>query len=431
MLAILVALFLTPLAAPRPAWAEARIQQRPVVARSLTDDASFLRREAPGKEWQIVTKNENLHAGDLLLAWSDAALASTNGAVQVAVNGDMNGAAPIPVFETAVVLNSSRGVDLDLTLERGRIEITNTRDKGEATVRIRLRGQSGELVLAEPGTRVVVEMFSRWPKGVPFNKKAEPEASPALAVFLLVTRGEARLETAQRAYSLKAPPGPALVQGDTMAQTEPEAVYLKELPPWARGAETPQGKEIKAVAARFRALAVKKGIGGTMDDLLKSDDKADRRFAIFLLAAIDDLPRLSEAVVSSRPPDVWDSAVHAMRRWIGREPGQDMKLYQHLIDRRGFKPVEAETVLQLLHSFSDEDVAEPETYQTLIGLLDNEQLLIRGLANWHLVRLVPGGKNVGFNPSAPKEERAKAVQAWHKLLPSGKLPSDLKEKEEK
>lgn len=78
--------------------------------------------------------------------------------------------------------------------------------------------------------------------------------------------------------------------------------------------------------------------------------------------------------------------------------------------------------MNLLHSFSDADLALPETYETLIAYLDNEDLAIRGLAYWHLYRLVPVGQKIGYNPQAPKAERQQTIQEWQKLIPKGKLP---------
>jgi hypothetical protein len=411
--------------------AEQKAEKRVPVARSLAEDAAILRREAPGKEWHLVKQKEELHSGDLLILGPQAALVEANGAVRVTGRAELNGAAPFPVIETAVVLHAAKDVDLDLSLERGRIEITNLRKQGQAIVRIRIRNQSGDLVLAEPGTTVALEIYGRWPKGVPFRKDAKPEDGPALALFLIVLKGEAFVNTPEHAFALKAPPGPALLQGDGIDRTDPRPVYLEELPAWARGGETEQSKRLKAGCDRFRAMALKDGIGGALDALLKSDNPDDRRLAVYLMAATDDLQRLRDAIATAKSHDVWDAAVLAIRHWIGRQPGQDMILYNRLIELRKYTPVEAETALQLLHSFSDEDLAIPETYQTLIGLLDSDQMMIRGLAHWHLVRLVPGGKDLGYDPLAPKEARIKAIAAWRKHLPPGKTPADLVKMKEK
>ncbi len=79
-------------------------------------------------------------------------------------------------------------------------------------------------------------------------------------------------------------------------------------------------------------------------------------------------------------------------------------------------------MLTLLHSFGDEDLARPETYEMLLAYLGSDRLAVRGLANWHLYRLVPAGRKIGYNPLAPEEERARAIREWKKLIPSGQLP---------
>jgi hypothetical protein len=49
-------------------------------------------------------------------------------------------------------------------------------------------------------------------------------------------------------------------------------------------------------------------------------------------------------------------------------------------------------------------------------------LAIRGLAHWHLYRLVPPGRKIGFDPLAVAAKRAPDVAAWRQLIPTGKLP---------
>lgn len=140
------------------------------------------------------------------------------------------------------------------------------------------------------------------------------------------------------------------------------------------------------------------------------------------MGALDQLPQLGEAMRNAKHLDVWDNGVLALRHWIGRGPGQDLKLYQGLIDSKRYTPAQAATVLNLLHSFGEDDLAHPETYEALLKYMENDNLAIRGLAYWHLSRLVPAGKKFGFNPMAPKEEREKALKEWHNLIPEGKMP---------
>src|SRR5207302_3118068 len=97
----------------------------------------------------------------------------------------------------------------------------------------------------------------------------------------------------------------------------------------------------------------------------KSDDKLRQRGGIVLLGATDNLERLAEVVAQSKDPELWNQAIITLRHWIGRGAGQDLKLYQSLLEKRQMKPVHAETIVQLLHSFDDDALKRPETYETL------------------------------------------------------------------
>jgi hypothetical protein len=172
-------------------------------------------------------------------------------------------------------------------------------------------------------------------------------------------------------------------------------------------------------------------MGEVIDDLLKSDDAYKRKLGIMAAAALDDLDCLGKALREAKSPDVWENGVLSLRAWIGRGPGQDQILYKGLLEKTKLTPVQAETVMQLLHSFSDEDLDNPALYQTLIDYLGHDQLAIRGLAHWHLYRLVPAGQEFGYNPLAAKEERDKAIAKWKKLIPEGKMPPKTKPEEKK
>jgi hypothetical protein len=81
--------------------------------------------------------------------------------------------------------------------------------------------------------------------------------------------------------------------------------------------------------------------------------------------------------------------------------------------------------MQLLHFLSDEQRQDPETYQTLIDYLSLNQLVIRELAYWHLMRLAPDGVKFNYNPAAQTDDRKAAVDKWKKFIPEGKLPPPL------
>jgi hypothetical protein len=222
---------------------------------------------------------------------------------------------------------------------------------------------------------------------------------------------------------MHAPPGPALLEGDGIGHTDPAPRRLDKLPDWAaERADSEDVKKVKAGRAEFRELARQKSIPEALDQLLPSNNVVERKIAVALLGATDDIERLANSWTAALTPDILDNGVFVMRHWIGREPGQGQKLYQVLVDKSKLTPAQAETVLHLLHNFSDDELTQPETYETLIDLLASDQLVICGLAHWHLYRLVPAGRKIGYNPQASPEKRAFAVQEWRKLIPAGKLP---------
>jgi hypothetical protein len=84
--------------------------------------------------------------------------------------------------------------------------------------------------------------------------------------------------------------------------------------------------------------------------------------------------------------------------------------------------VQAETLLQMLHGFNEEEEAQPELYEVLINYLTSKHLALRSMAHWHLVRLVPAGRKIAYNPLDSKESWERAQTEWQKLIPPGKLP---------
>jgi hypothetical protein len=271
---------------------------------------------------------------------------------------------------------------------------------------------------------MALELYGRWPAGTVFTKDPGPKDVPVANLVFLVLRGDVLLKHDVHTHALKAPPGHALIEWDSVSGMDPAPHTLEKLPPWAEeGAEdAPLARKKKAILAHFRQEALKKGTDPALDELVASEDPADRRLAVFIMGALDDLPRLGRVLRESNHPDVWDNGVLALRHWIGRGPGQDQLLYRALIDSGKYSPANAEAIVQLLHSFGDNDLARPETYEALIDYLDSNVLPLRGLAHWHLIRLVPAGKKFEYSPLDPPEKRAAAVRKWKELIPSGKMP---------
>ncbi len=140
---------------------------------------------------------------------------------------------PSPVLESEVTLHDSRAYDLDFTLREGRVLLTNTKQKGAARIWVRLPGFAWQLTLTEPGSRVGLEIYGRWPRGVRFSKEPRSGEEPTKVFVLLMLQGQAQLQTDTHSYELLGPPGPALMTWDSVAGEASGPQSLKELPAWA------------------------------------------------------------------------------------------------------------------------------------------------------------------------------------------------------
>src|SRR6185312_15946650 len=106
---------------------------------------------------------------------------------------------------------------------------------GPATVRVRFWDQSWKITLDAKGTRVALELCGRWPAGSRFKvaAKGEPPAKPVATLMLLVVSGAGTVDLGGFTLGLKAPPGPALVEWDSVAGARPQTQKLEVLPEWA------------------------------------------------------------------------------------------------------------------------------------------------------------------------------------------------------
>jgi hypothetical protein len=425
--------------ADQPAGKPAKEEPRAVVAKSLAPAGTLLRRTAPDKPWEVIEPKADVSSRDLLLAMplSQATVESKNGAVRLLFWGNLPQVSPFPILESAVVLHDSKGADLDLSPQRGRVVLTNTKEKGAAQVRVRLPGTVWELSLSDPGTEVALEMYGRWPRGLPFQPDSREQ--PTLEMVLLVLKGGASLDNGNRQFTLKAPPGGAYFHWDSVAGNDDGPRRLVDLPSWTEKKlpETPEAKAAAAVLATVAKQMQSKRPDQAMTGLATlADEEKDavkagilRRSAVYGSAALDNLGPVVDAL-ADKHGDVRDAAVVALRAWIGRGPGHDRRLYDYLQDQKKFSKAHAAIGLELLHSFGDDDLARPETYEALIAYLRHTRPAVRELAAWQLYRLVPNGKDIAYDPSGTAEDLDKAYKAWKKLVPDGKLP-DLKKPEEK
>ena len=415
--------------------ASAGPEPRVAVGKCASPDGALLARESGGKDWRLTAHDGSVSSRDVLLALPGvrAAVDAEPRAVNLTLFGSMPQLSPSPVLESEVLLHDSRTYDLDVTLRKGRVVLTNTKEKGPAKIWLRLPGFAWQLTLLEPGTRVGMEVYGRWPIGAPFSPDPKPWDEPTKVVLLLMLHGKASLETESHAYDLSAPPGPAFMEWDSVAGEAAGPQSLKALPAWADPNVTvpAEGKAVEDAVEAYQVQLKKAGsaeaaLQALLEAAAKENDKPRaamlREFAVLGLGALDDTARVAELLADPHSADVRDAAVVALRMWIGAYSGRDLELYHLLQEQLGYTDRQAATVLDLLHTPFDRD--KPATYEALIRLLQHPKLAVRELARWHLYRLTPVGKDIAYDPAGSEDERDKAVKAWRDLIPPGQLPKE-------
>jgi hypothetical protein len=404
-------------------------KERVAVGKHVSATGMLLAREA-GKAWQVVKQGADVFSGDMLVGLPGAVIDSKNGGARLTLLSDLDGTSPFPVLEAAVVLHASTANDLDFTLDRGRVELGNRKAKGTAKVGARVRKETWELTLGEAGSRIGLEMYGRWPKGIFFSKDGKEE--PTAELVLIVLKGSVDVKLGTRQLGMSAPPGPAYFHWDSGAGADAGPQRLEKLPIWADpdAKPSPDAKERAARLEKFQKELAGKAPEAVIAGLLKSKNAGDLRVGAIALGATDNLAGLHDALNSTDSAELRDNAVMALRHWIGRKASQDLALYNLLVNEKKYPPAQAMIVLRLLHSFGEADTGRPETYEALIAYLTHDRLAIRELARWQLYRLVPATKDVPstmkaipYDAAAPVKDREAAQEKWRKLVPEGKLPT--------
>ncbi len=395
------------------------------VGTSLSAAGMLLRRDkVPGDEWafdwKAVGEKEGLKAEALYLGLPGAFIASKNGAVRMHLRTDID--SPLPVLEPAVILHESPDCDLDFTLDRGRVDVINQKKEGPARVRIRAWGSTWEATLEAPGATLSTSLLGRWRPGTSFKKDPGPRDVPVANMLFLVLAGEVDLKHAGTLLALSAPPGPAMIGWNNFIGMDPTPERLDKLPDWAEiprdEATRERVRKLLGIRDRLAEGIRTKGIGPTLDEFLESDDPLVRRVGVIYTGATDDLARMGKVIHESKDPGTFNDVVRVMRHWLGRAPGQDQRFYKGLIAVKNYKPVEAEGLLEMLFGFDEHQREQPALYEMLTNYLVEGRTSMRGLAHWHLVRLIPAGQKIPYDRMAPKPELEKARQEWLKLIPS-------------
>jgi hypothetical protein len=435
ILAGCLALFSLAIAAMTTEAAQPRAKEkvRTRVGSCSSKRGTLFARRGSDSAWQTLKPEGLVFSGDVLVALPGGLgeMESTNGAVRLSLAGNWPPTATPLLLESAVMVHAGKERDLDFTLERGRVRVKNLKKKGPVRIRVRFHGEQWDLTLNEPGAEVAVESLGGWRVAPRAFDKAVKGEKPESTVVLVVIQGEVDIKAGTNEYSLDAPPGPALYSWDTENGHRGPAP-LKELPTWARKtkpAEDKRAKTARAAVADLRQSLAKTEPRAALVKALADKKAARRELAVYCLGAIDDLSALLDALADEDHRDVRQAAIKELRHWLACGNDHPARLYQALLYKK-YKRGQAAIVMQLLFGFSPGQLARPETYALLIEYLKHGRLAIRELAHRHLLRLVPDGRSIAYDPAGSVRQRARAYAAWKKRIPDGEVPSERQEEKE-
>jgi len=340
--------------------------------------------------------------------------------------------------ESAVMLHKNKDVDVDVTLERGRLYLSNHKDKGPAVARLRFETQVWDVTLEEPGTEVVLDLLKRSQGKV----DASSERATLATLFLLVLQGKASLAVEGSYYSNLSRTGPAMFRWDNIgpglrgpgpADDEVRKPFAKVLP--VPNDAQGEGMELALKQLSQRMLPDKPPIVALQEVVFQTEPSMQHNLAIYCLGALDEIKELIKVLGST---DTFqrldrDTTIITLRRWLGRDPRNGPLLYDPvkktgLLVSSGqeYTDFQAETIAHLLYNLSP----DLESYELLANDVLSKKVAIAELAHWHLAHLpltreLPEIRT--FDATAPQPEREKLADAVRRLIaskqPRGPSPS--------
>lgn len=341
--------------------------------------------------------------------------------------------------ESAIVLHKpTKDVAVDLTLQRGRIYISNHKDKDSEPLAVRLRfeNKAWDLTLP-PDAEVLVDLIkSRLPgTGDPLS---------LLKLFLL--KGDAGIALEGERYPDLSEPGRAQFFWNSIRPSAYERPKLgKEDLDYANRVlfaknpivETREAREMELALKAVRdRMTVDKPPQVALQETLMNNQYSEHQLALYCLAALDEVKDLFDVLGKADVPHApdRDTAVFALRRWLDHGPGQSKRLFDKsskeglLKSELGYTTEESERIVDLLRDPSDEDIFSTKYYSAMAADLASDKVAVAELARWWLSRIallmfrldLPNLKS--FNAAFPRERRLAAKKDVEQAIREGLLP---------
>jgi len=329
----------------------------------------------------------------------------------------------LPMCESKVILYvPPSGFDADMSLEAGRVFITNPGRGGKtgpAKVRVRFKSEVWDVTLLDDKTEVCVDLFGRYLPGVPFSKNPGAEA-PQAEFYLGILSGHAGVRVGFKEFPDV--PAPSQMSWDNKSglATDPRRVPKEALEFWSKvpTVKSPTQGELEVGLVDFSKRITRPDVLVDVEftSALKDDENermGRRVLAVLFLQAIDALGYVADALGDDQYPIRYAASV-ALRHWTSQAPERDLQLYRLFVDKKRYSENHAEQVMQLLHRFPDDKIDDLETHALLFDLMGHERVAVRELAFEHLARMDPvGAKDAGFfDAAAPDNARQATIERW-------------------
>jgi hypothetical protein len=384
-----------------------------------------------GDAWSRVPPEANVRTTTTLMSLPGYhADVRTESGVRLTLWGNLPRLLTWPVLESVATLHAPpAGFDLDFTLQRGRVYLA-AKPNGPTKIRARFAGEIWDLTLADEKSEVMLEVVTSY-AGEAFVKDraaGSPQESPLTQATLGVIAGKADVAVDSQTFSLQAPPGPAgLTWDNKRAGVSQKPLEFNAAPPfWGKVPSPPLPRERQQeIDTALRKLAQRAGEAGksievAIAEMSQEASPTAKVLAILSQGALGDLPPLLDAL-EENSSDLRLAADLALQHFIARQPVNDLRVYEQLQGRKGYTEPQAERAVRLLHGFTETDLADPTTYERLIGDLNNERIGLRELASWRLNQADQASR-ISYDATANEAQREKAIGDWRKRIPPGNLP---------
>lgn len=388
----------------------------------------LLQRRGEGYPWTVLRAVSTDQRGDPVLSECEVlslpgyhnTVALADDAIQMELLGHLPDFTPgPPVREACVILHQpAKGWHADVSLVVGRIALFNRRPKQPATIHVRLPREDWDVTLGNDEAQVVLESFTM-PSSV--TKTPGP-----VRVSYLFSRGDVKLKAGQRQFTM--PPIGHFAWAEAGAKNG-DPVKVDKWPDWLTKPVDPK-VEITAQAL-FHLSQWEKAIHKTGNDVVDtirtkmSEKDADtdfpgfRQLGLYFLAALDQEVLTRRFLEDRGDPRVRATAADVLNAWLQRNPRNENTLAESF-KADGVAEPKIKEMLRLLKGFSEDQLKKPENVTYLLDCLDHDNLEIRQLALWQLLRVAPAkAREIRYDPSETnKDKRADGIKAWRDAMKS-------------